>query len=83
MFNSQNGTLTLRLPDTSSLSTSASCKFFLRRVSTGTNILTLSSSSGSQIMNQTNSLVASISGIGNLNIMIILFNKLYYFAQYA
>ena len=83
MFNSQSGTLTLRLPDTSSLSTSASCKFHLRRVSTGTNLLTLSSVTGNQIMNQNNVNVASISGIGNVNIMIILFNKLYYFAQYA
>ena len=84
MFNSQNGTLTLRLPDTSSLSTSASCKFVLRRISSSTtNVLTLSSVTGSQLMNQSNTNVASISGISNGNIVIILFNKLYYISSYA
>ena len=78
------GVITLRLPDLSTLSTTATCKFYIRRVSTGANNISLSSAgTGNQFMGATNGASASITGITNVNIMVILFNKLWYYSSYA
>ena len=80
--NTTSGAMTLRMPDTSSLSTSATCTVNIRRVG-GTNGISFTSSTGNQIVNASNNTVASLTGITNLNIRFLLFNKLWYFSSHA
>jgi hypothetical protein len=82
MVDTTSGTPTFILPNTASLATSAGCAFHIRRVA-GTNGISFTSATGSQISNSTNVTVASLSGITNLNIKFMLFNKLWYFSSYA
>jgi hypothetical protein len=82
MVDTTSGTPTFRLPDTTSLSTSVGCAFYIRRIA-GTYGISFTSATGSQISNVTNITVASLTGITHLNIKFMLFNKLWYFSSYA
>jgi hypothetical protein len=73
------------LPNVSTISTSATCKLNIRRISTNdrvVNIYSYNSSSSNDICDMYNSNVPYITGIGNVNIMLILYNRQFYFSQY-
>ena len=80
--NTTSGALTLRMPNTATVSAYDTCTVNIRRVA-GTNGISFTSATGNQISNSTNITVASLTDITNLNIRFFLCNNLWYFSSYA
>jgi len=79
------GDMYLTMPDTSTIPTTATCKFHIRRINPQATTINLYSyvDGGNEFYNEYNSNVSHITGIGNVNIWLILYNRKWYFSQYG
>ena len=75
----------LYLPNVNTISTSATCKLHIRRITTNPRVINIYSNSSSQndICDYVNSSVNYITGIGNVNMLLILYNRKFYFSEYS
>jgi hypothetical protein len=79
------GNMNLRVPNVSEIPTSATCKLHIRRINSNATVINLLPSITNDYVfyDYINQNVSSIPGIGNVNIILILYNRKWYFSQYS
>jgi len=78
------GNMNLYMPDVASIPTTATCKLYIRRINPNATVINLYPYTTNDYVfyNYVNQLVNSITGIGWVNIWLILYNRKWYFSQY-